>query len=159
MSTLIAIAITTGILSGLWGWVAVSLGLLSWAGFLGCTTYFASPTDGLKGIGLSIATNLSGVFWAMVIIKLSSIVSLEIVSYVITAIVAFFMCAQAKKSWLGFIPGTFIGSCATFASNGNWLLVIPSLILGVLFAYAMKTSGLWLKEKLEADKLVEVRKN
>ena len=71
MSTLIAIAITTGILSGLWGWVAVSLGLLSWAGFLGCTTYFASPTDGIKGISLSIATNLSGVFWAMVIIKLS----------------------------------------------------------------------------------------
>ena len=159
MSTLIAIAITTGILSGLWGWVAVSLGLLSWAGFLGCTTYFASPTDGIKGIGLSIATNLSGVFWAMVIIKLSSMVSLEIIGYVITAIVAFFMCAQAKKSWLSFIPGTFIGSCATFASNGNWQLVIPSLILGVVFAYAMKTSGLWLKEKLENNKLMAMSKS
>ena len=96
MSTLIAIAITTGILSGLWGWVAVSLGLLSWAGFLGCTTYFASPTDGLKGIGLSIATNLSGVFWGMVIIKLSSMVSLEIIGYVITAIVAF-LCAHKQR--------------------------------------------------------------
>jgi hypothetical protein len=152
MSALIAIAITTGILSGVWGWVAVSLGLLSWAGFLGCTTYFASPINGIKGIGLSITTNLSGVFWAMVIIKLSSMMSLEIISYVITAIVAFFMCAQAKKSWLNFIPGTFIGSCATFASNGNWQVVIPSLILGVFFAYAMKTSGLWLKEKLDTEK-------
>ncbi|GEK12373.1 DUF1097 domain-containing protein [Aliivibrio fischeri] len=159
MSTLIAIAITTGILSGVWGWVAISLGLLSWAGFLGCTTYFASPIDGIKGIGLSIATNLSGVFWAMVIIKLSSMMSLEIIGYIITAIVAFCMCAQAKKSWLSFIPGTFIGSCATFASNGNWQLVIPSLILGVIFAYAMKTSGLWLKEKLETNKLIEASKN
>ncbi len=35
MSTLFAIALTTGILSGVWGWIAVSLGLLSWAGFLG----------------------------------------------------------------------------------------------------------------------------
>lgn len=149
MTVLVAIALTTGILSGIWGWVAISLGLLSWAGFLGCTTYFASPKDGVKGLGLSIVTNLSGVFWAMVIIHLSSMFSLEIISYVVTAVVAFMMCVQAKKSWLNFIPGTFIGSCATFASNGDWQLVIPSLILGALFGYTMKTSGLWLHAKLQ----------
>ncbi|MGF1871715.1 DUF1097 domain-containing protein [Photobacterium indicum] len=149
MTVLVAIALTTGILSGIWGWVAISLGLLSWAGFLGCTTYFASPKDGMKGLGLSIVTNLSGVFWAMVIIHLSSMFSLEIIGYVVTAVVAFMMCVQAKKSWLNFIPGTFIGSCATFASNGDWQLVIPSLILGALFGYTMKTSGLWLHEKLQ----------
>ncbi|EAS42826.1 DUF1097 domain-containing protein [Photobacterium profundum] len=149
MTVLVAIALTTGILSGIWGWVAISLGLLSWAGFLGCTTYFASPKDGVKGLGLSIVTNLSGVFWAMVIIHLSSMFSLEIIGYVVTAVVAFMMCVQAKKSWLNFIPGTFIGSCATFASNGDWQLVIPSLILGALFGYTMKTSGLWLHEKLQ----------
>ncbi|MGF1701226.1 DUF1097 domain-containing protein [Photobacterium makurazakiensis] len=148
MSVLVAIAITTGILSGIWGWVAVSLGLLSWAGFLGCTTYFASPKDGLKGVGLSIATNLSGVFWAMLIIKLSTLVGIDIIGYVVTAIIAFFMCVQAKQSWLNFIPGTFIGSCATFASNGDWQLVIPSLVLGVVFGYIMKSSGLWLQQKL-----------
>lgn len=32
MNILFAIALTTGILSGIWGWVAVALGLLSWAG-------------------------------------------------------------------------------------------------------------------------------
>ncbi|MGF1878981.1 DUF1097 domain-containing protein [Photobacterium frigidiphilum] len=149
MTVLVAIALTTGILSGIWGWVAISLGLLSWAGFLGCTTYFASPKDGVKGLGLSIVTNLSGVFWAMVIIHLSSMFSLEIIGYVVTAVVAFMMCVQAKKSWLNFIPGTFIGSCATFASNGDWQLVIPSLILGALFGYTMKTSGLWLHAKLQ----------
>ncbi|PSW20278.1 DUF1097 domain-containing protein [Photobacterium sanctipauli] len=148
MSVLVAIAITTGILSGIWGWVAVSLGLLSWAGFLGCTTYFASPKDGLKGVALSIATNLSGVFWAMVIIKLSTYVGIEIIGYVVTAVIAFFMCVQAKQTWLSFIPGTFIGSCATFASNGDWQLVVPSLILGVVFGYTMKATGLWLQQKL-----------
>jgi hypothetical protein len=34
MNILLSIALTTGILSGLWGWVAVSLGLIGWAGFL-----------------------------------------------------------------------------------------------------------------------------
>ncbi len=65
MNILLSIAITTGILSGIWGWVAVSLGLLSWAGFLGllswagflgCTAYFACPQGGLKGLAISAAT-------------------------------------------------------------------------------------------------------
>ncbi len=148
MSTLLAIAITTGILSGIWGWVALSLGLLSWAGFLGCTAYFASPKDGLKGLVLSLCTTLSGVFWGMVILHLSTLASLEIIGYLVTAIVAFLMCIQAKQTWLNFIPGTFIGSCATFASNGDWALVIPSLVLGVFFGYIMKATGLWLQKKI-----------
>ncbi|HGH6014484.1 TPA: DUF1097 domain-containing protein [Vibrio mimicus] len=155
MSTLFAIALTTGILSGVWGWVAVSLGLLSWAGFLGCTSYFASPKDGLKGLGQSLLTNLSGVFWAMVIIHASQWVGLEIIGYVVTSIVAFMMCIQAKKSWLAYIPGTFIGSCATFAANGDWQLVVPSLILGGLFGYLMKASGLWVYQKLNQPRTVQ----
>lgn len=148
MSTLVAIAITTGILSGLWGWIAISLGLLSWAGFLGCTSYFASPTSGLKGLGESLVTNMTGVFWAMVIIHASQFASIEVLGYVITAIVAFLMCIQAKQRLLGYIPGTFIGCCATFAANGDWKLVVPSLILGGIFGYLMKASGLWLHQKL-----------
>ncbi|ASK54193.1 hypothetical protein CEQ48_05310 [Vibrio tarriae] len=149
MSTLFAIALTTGILSGVWGWIAVSLGLLSWAGFLGCTSYFASPKDGLKGLGQSLLTNLTGVFWAMVIIHASQWVGIEIIGYVVTALVAFIMCIQAQKSWLAYIPGTFIGCCATFAAAGNWQLVIPSLMLGGVFGYLMKASGLWLHHKLK----------
>ena len=147
MSTLVAISLTTGILSGLWGWIAISFGLLSWAGFLGCTSYFASPTDGVKGLLSSLLTNMTGVFWAMVIIHGSTFAGLEILGYVITAIVAFFMCIQAKQAWLAYIPGTFIGSCATFAAAGDWQLVVPSLLLGGVFGYLMKTSGVWLHEK------------
>ncbi|MCR9421667.1 DUF1097 domain-containing protein [Vibrio sp. RM-69-4] len=147
MSTLFAISLTTGILSGVWGWIAVSLGLLSWAGFLGCTSYFASPTEGIKGLAESLITNISGVFWVMVIIHSSSLVSLDILGYVVTAVVAFLMCIQASKAWLGYIPGTFIGACATFAAGGDWQLVIPSLLLGGIFGFAMKTSGMWLHQR------------
>lgn len=140
MNILLSIAITTGILSGIWGWVAVSLGLLSWAGFLGCTAYFACPQGGLKGLAISAATLLSGVVWAMVIIYGSALAPhLEILGYVITGIVAFLMCIQAKQLLLSFVPGTFIGACATFAGQGDWKLVLPSLALGLIFGYAMKT--------------------
>ena len=69
---------------------------------------------------------------------------LEILGYVITGIVAFLMCIQAKQLLLSFVPGTFIGACATFAGQGDWKLVLPSLALGLIFGYAMKNSGLWL---------------
>lgn len=145
MNILLSIAITTGILSGIWGWVAVSLGLLSWAGFLGCTAYFACPQGGLKGLAISAATLFSGVVWAMVIIYGSALAPhLEILGYVITGIVAFLMCIQAKQLLFSFVPGTFIGACATFAGQGDWKLVLPSLALGLIFGYAMKNSGLWL---------------
>ncbi|HAE9564536.1 TPA_asm: DUF1097 domain-containing protein [Salmonella enterica subsp. enterica serovar Montevideo] len=73
MNILLSIAITTGILSGIWGWVAVSLGLLSWAGFLGCTAYFACPQGGFKGLLISACTLLSGMVWALVIIHGSAL--------------------------------------------------------------------------------------
>ncbi|WP_194437675.1 DUF1097 domain-containing protein [Vibrio fluminensis] len=148
MSVLVAISITTAILSGIWGWVAVSLGLLAWAGFLGCTSFFAAPYEGAKGLVISLITNLTGVFWAMVIIQGSHYISMEILGYVLTGVVTLFMCLQAKNGWLAFIPGTFIGSCATFAANGDWQLVVPSLVIGGIFGYTMKTTGLWLHAKL-----------
>lgn len=147
MSTLFTISLTTGILSGIWGWTAVSLGLLSWAGFLGCTSYFASPKEGLPGLAQSLLTNLSGVFWALVIMYVADYLSVEVMGYVVTSVVAFFMCIQAKKQWLSYIPGTFIGSAATFAAQGEWQAVVPSLLLGGIFGYLMKTSGLWLHRR------------
>ncbi|WP_414163398.1 DUF1097 domain-containing protein [Superficieibacter sp. BNK-5] len=154
MSTLLAIAITTGILSGLWGWVAVSLGLLSWAGFLGCTAYFACPQGGLKGLAISACTLISGVLWALVIIHGSALAPhLESVGYIMTGMVAFLMCIQAKQLLLSFVPGTFMGACATFAGQGDYKLVLPSVMLGLVFGYAMKNSGLWLASRAAKKRL------
>ncbi|OAT20556.1 YcdZ family protein [Buttiauxella noackiae ATCC 51607] len=145
MNILISLALTTGILSGLWGWVAVSLGLISWAGFLGCTAYFACPQSGIKGLFISACTLCSGVLWAQVIIHGSAIAPhLEILGYMVTGVVAFLMCIQARHMLLSFVPGTFIGACATFANQGEWRIVVPSLLLGLVFGFAMKNSGLWL---------------
>ncbi|EGU47050.1 putative membrane protein YcdZ [Vibrio ichthyoenteri ATCC 700023] len=152
MSTLVAISITTAILSGIWGWVAVSFGLLAWAGFLGCTSFFAAPQEGTKGLLISLITNLTGVFWAMVIIAGAQYVTLEIGGYILTGLITLFMCLQAKHSWLAYIPGTFIGSCATFAANGDWQVVVPSLLLGGLFGYTMKWTGLWLQARSQLSK-------
>lgn len=151
MGRLGATAVTTGILSGVWGWTAAVSGLPAWAGFLGCTSYFASPTDGARGLAASVLTNLSGVFWALVILRGSEYAAVEGLGYAITAAVAFLMCIQAMQAWLVHIPGTFIGACATFAAGGDWRIVVPALAAGGLFGYLMKTSGRWLHRTLAPD--------
>ncbi|UMX92328.1 DUF1097 domain-containing protein [Escherichia coli] len=144
MNILLSIAITTGILSGIWGWVAVSLGLLSWAGFLGCTAYFACPQGGLKGLAISAATLLSGVVWAMVIIYGSTGTTSGNSRLCHNRYCRVSDVFRRNSCCFHFVPGTFIGACATFAGQGDWKLVLPSLALGLVFGYAMKNSGLWL---------------
>lgn len=79
-------------------------GLTKLGGLLGCTAYFACPQGGLKGLAISAATLLSGVVWAMVIIYGSALAPhLEILGYVITGIVAFLMCIQAKQLLFSFV--------------------------------------------------------
>jgi hypothetical protein len=146
--TLYFTALTTGILSAIWAFVANQFDLLSWAGFLGCTAYFAYPKEGIKGLAVTMATIMSGVIWALAIIYGSQVFSdISIFGYAVTGVIAFVMCIQAKSALLAYIPGTFIGACTIFAAQGDLSQTIPSLIVGVLFGYSMKMSGLWVANK------------
>lgn len=148
MRTLYFTALTTGILSAIWPFVASQFDLLSWAGFLGCTAYFAYPKEGFKGLVVTIATIMSGVIWALAIIYGSQLFNdSAIFGYAVTGVIAFVMCVQAKSTLLAYIPGTFIGACTIFAAQGDLTQTIPSLILGILFGYSMKMSGLWIANK------------
>ncbi|MBY6185198.1 DUF1097 domain-containing protein [Marinobacter hydrocarbonoclasticus] len=147
MYNLLAIAFTTAVLSAVWSGLSVSIGLFTWAGFLGCTSYFASPDGTFRGLMVSLMTNLSGVFWALSILALSPMMPSPVFGHLITGLVAFMMCVQARLSWLAYIPGTFIGACATFASDGSWAVVVPSLMVGGGFGFMMKRSGLWLQAR------------
>ncbi|MBR9956617.1 DUF1097 domain-containing protein [Cronobacter sakazakii] len=140
-----SLALTTGLLSALWAWAAVALGLPSWAGFLGCTAWFASPKGGVTGFLTILFTLGSGVLWAQVIIAGSAVApGIAWLSYAMTGVVAFLMCIQSRQTLLSFVPGTFIGACATFAAQCDWKSVLPALLLGLLFGVAMKASGQWL---------------
>ena len=104
----------------------------------------------MRGLLISTLTCLSGVFWAVVIIAGSAMrPEWSILGYMLTGIVAFLMCIQARQQWLAFVPGTFIGACATFAAQGDWRQVVVSLLVGLVFGYAMKNSGLWLAKQRE----------
>ncbi|NFF61500.1 DUF1097 domain-containing protein [Clostridium botulinum] len=152
MSYIMALSIPTAVLCGVWSLITPSLGLIGWAGFAGCTTYFASGSHGIQGAKTTLFTNLSGVFWAMMIIILSNKFHFLGSAAVFTGIITFIMCIQSKIKYFSFIPGTFLGCFSTFAGNGNWKMVALSLLLGAFLGIACEWSGNITYSKFGADK-------
>lgn len=159
MNPLFFIALTTGILSGLLAWCCDLFGLITWAAFLGCTTYFANPLKGPAGLATGILANFSGVAWAMLVIILGGYFDNQSMAIAIfTGLISFAMCIQAIQKLLRFIPGAFVGACALFAGQGDWMLVSLSLCVGGTFAFLMKFSGEWLAV-LSTSKTTQIDEN
>ena len=138
MSSLIVVGIVTGILSGVWAVLGMSLGLITFAGFLGWSTFFAVG-GGNKGLKSTLITNFSGVIWGYLMMQMSNAFTLflgETISLGIAVTIgACGMCLQSRFKWLGFIPGAFIGCSTFFATGFNLSGSIAALILGALFGY------------------------
>ena len=141
MSLLLALSISTGIISGLLVWFTGLFDIASWLAFLGATSYFASTDKGLKGLTQVWLTNFSGAIWAILIIVASTYIEADFAAYATTAVVAFCMCLQAKFNLLKFIPGTFLGAAAIFSANGEWYSAFIGLFIGSIFGFLMTYSG------------------
>ena len=143
MSYLCALGITTAILCGIWTWFSGYVGLFSWAGFAGCTTYFACGKHGVEGLKKTIIPNMAGVLCGVTIFFLTDLVPILGTLGIWSAIVTFIMCIIGKSKWFDFIPGTFMGCFSTFAAGGNWMILVPSLLMGALLGISCDKSGDW----------------
>ncbi|QFI36357.1 DUF1097 domain-containing protein [Moritella marina ATCC 15381] len=131
------VALSAGLLAALWCGIADTFHLVTWIGFLSCSTFFAQPKAGFNGVLMTWFTNLSGVFWAWLAIYGSGWLDTPLLGYLLTGIVTSAMCLQASYSKLAFIPGAFIGCCITFAMAGDVHAIIPPLLIGGLLGYSM----------------------
>ena len=146
-------AISAGLLAAVWAGFADVFQLVTWIGFLGCSTFFAQPQMSIKGMLMAMMTNVSGVFWAWLIIFASSFFVSPIMGYSLTGIATAAMCLQASYQKLAFIPGAFIGCCITFAMDGAVAVVLPPLLLGAILGYSMSlltTQLINLTQKIQA---------
>lgn len=152
MSFLCALSISTAILCGIWSYLAGAIGLIGWAGFAGCTTYFACGKHGAEGVKKTIIPNLTGVICGMAIITLSNIVP-ELGNLGIwCAIITFVMCIIAKCEWFDFCPGTFMGCFTTFAAGGDWKMLSVSLVIGAFLGLGCDYGGEWLHKIVTGKK-------
>lgn len=144
MSSLCALGVSTAILCGLWSCVSGFVGLLGWAGFAGCTTYFACGEKGFSGIKKTICCNLAGVLCGITIIYLGDWIPALNISGVWCALITFVMCIISKYKIVNYCPGIFMGCFTTFAANGEWKLLIPSLLIGAVLGFACDMFGGYL---------------
>ena len=132
---LFILGIVTGVLCGLWNEMAMALQLLSWAGFAGCTTYFAFNEHGFKGVKMTVLCNLAGVGSGMLLLYLSSVMSFTYSAGILCCLVTVMMCWLGYIRYIAFIPGIFMGCFSTFAANGNWPVLVVSMICGAVLGF------------------------
>jgi len=144
MDVLVALAISIGILIAVWTYVALGVAALPvWAGIVAWGCFFAAGGK-TTGLTKTIASNLSGVFWAFVALYLAKSFGggVAILS-VLVGLAAFFMVLQAKIPALSFIPGAFLGAATAVSvvvGAGTtfphpWIKTIIALVVGAVLGY------------------------
>ncbi|HEY7029246.1 MAG TPA: DUF1097 domain-containing protein [Gemmatimonadales bacterium] len=140
MDMLLALALSIGVLIA--GWTYVALGpaaLPVWAGIVAWGTFFAAGGK-TTGLTKTIASNLSGVFWAFVALKLSSTLggTLPVLSALV-GVVALAMVLQSKIAVLSFIPGAFLGAATAVSvvvgASGTYTKTIVALVAGAVLGF------------------------
>lgn len=139
-STNVLPAFATALLCTIWMILAPMAGIPGWAGFAGCTAYFAAPGKGPKSLPATFACAGSGIAYALLSLNLGALVGDQAFGLFMTFATTFLMCFAGGSKLLAFVPGAFMGSFSTFAAGGD-LYVVGGILLGVLLGLACDTLG------------------
>jgi len=141
MNMLLALALSIGVLIAVWTYIALGPASLPvWAGIVAWACFFAAggKTDGLVK---TLASTLSGVFWAFVALTAANAAApgqLPVLALLV-GVVAFAMVLQSRIATLAFIPGAFLGAATTVSvvvgAGGTYPKAIGALVAGAIFAY------------------------
>lgn len=141
MNMLLALALSIGILIAVWTYIALGPAALPvWAGIVAWACFFAAggKTDGLLK---TLASTLSGVFWAFVALSVANRLApgnLAVLSLLV-GVIAAAMVLQSKVSVLSFIPGAFLGAATAVSvvvgAGGTYPKAIAALVAGAVFGY------------------------
>ena len=145
----VAISISAAIFCGIWALAAYLTGLIGWAGFAGCTTYFSIPKRGVSGLIKAICTNFAGIGCGMANVLLIKWIPALGDWGVWCLIITFFMCLLSYFKLLDFCSGLFMGCFCTFAANADWLFLLPSIAAGAFLGIAVDLGATWLNKKFK----------
>jgi len=157
MDTLMALAVSIGVLIALWvkfgGLLAPGLAIAVPAGIVAWACFFAAGGK-VQGLQKAIAANLSGVIWVGIAMTLIGATGTSNLAFILIGIVAFLIVIQSKIALLSFIPGGFCGAALTAASGVSdvkgYLLVALSLVAGAVLGYMSEVGAGVLAKKLSA---------
>ncbi|MBB5171961.1 DUF1097 domain-containing protein [Texcoconibacillus texcoconensis] len=135
------LVLATGLLCGIWTFIAPLVGMFSWAGFAGCTTFFSIGTGGGRAMGKAMLCNTTGVACGMMILGLAATVNIPNEVAVFSGVVTCLMCLLGKVWPIDYTPGIFMGCFTTFAANGQWVVLTVSLLSGAVLGFLCAELG------------------
>jgi hypothetical protein len=140
MDALLALGLAIGVLIAGWTYVAIGVAALPvWAGIIAWGCFFAAGGK-TEGLLKTIASNLSGVFWAFLALYVWNAAGQGVpLLSLLVGVAAFAMVLQAKIPALSFIPGAFLGAATAVSvvvgANGTYLNTIIALVAGAVLGY------------------------
>jgi hypothetical protein len=144
MDVLVALGVSIGILIAAWTYIALgtAAALPVWAGIVAWGCFFAAGGK-TTGLTKTIASNVSGVFWAFVALYLSASLPGVGALSLLVGVAALFMVLQSKIPALSFIPGAFLGAATAVSvvvgAEGKfphpWARTVIALVLGAVLGY------------------------
>lgn len=156
----IATAAFTGLLCGVWGGFAGVVGLSAWAGFAGCTAYFASGRKNFAGISMTAITTLIGVLYGWLMFNGALQFGGSNAAFAVSIgvlVMCIVLMGQIKLT--AFVPGIFVGCYSFFAiANNDWKTLAASLIAGAVLGLACDWGGRTLFASWEPVKSKRKRK-
>lgn len=140
MKSLLGIAISVGVLAGVWTYASVELALITWVAFIAWACFFAAG-GGTQGLVKGLAANLAGVFWGYLIsLGLETVSGSTLALALMVTVVGFVLCVEAAWSPLSFIPGGFAGTAVFFGTSFDLVGTVVALVAGALLG--------WVSERL-----------
>lgn len=152
MTSVVAISLSTGIVCGIWNFIAPIIGMLGWGGFGGCTAFFACPAGGgTKSLTKTLICIITGFILSSACVIAGNIFNTAnsaIIASIFSAILSYVAVAVSKWNLWSYVPGIFFGCFTTFAAMGDFIyegvlsccnginfVILPSLLLGVFVGF------------------------
>ncbi|WP_010206266.1 DUF1097 domain-containing protein [Salinibacterium sp. PAMC 21357] len=147
MKNYLGVALTVGILAGLWAQFSPVLGLVTWVGFVAWAAYFASGGTA-RGLGSTLVTTASGAAYGWLVVTVTPAIPAAGAVAVGVGIIAALMCLQAGWAVLGFIPGAFLGASSFFGNpEGIWSTLL-ALVVGACLGWLSDVTGKLVQSKI-----------
>ena len=144
-------AFGTAVVCGLWTGVcagAASPMLVTWVGFVGCTSYFTAGC-GRNGFIRSLCSNYMGILIGCTIIALGNVVSSGVLfSALCTGFFSGVICYLSHCDLTKVAACTFMGGFSAFATGGNWQMLMLCLLLGNFVGLGRLPGTLFLQQSL-----------
>lgn len=148
MSALMSTSLGIGLCCGLFSLFCHVTGLSVWMGFVSCTSYFAVGGGGKNAVIKALACNYAGVACAMLVIAFGSTAIMReggsltpLLGALATAFIAWLMTYISRAGLFVSVVSSFMGCFATFASGGDWKLLLPSMACGALLGFCCDGAG------------------